>query len=57
MFDRWGFRVFQSDNSATCWDGKIRGQKASSGTYFYVVEVEDYKSEKASYRGSFTLLR
>lgn len=56
LYDRWGVRVFQSDNQSTCWDGSIRGQKASSGTFYYVIETEDAQNEKASYRGSFTLL-
>jgi len=56
LLDRWGTQVFYSENDTKCWDGVIRGKRAAAGTYFYVVEVEDAKNEKASYRGSFTLL-
>ena len=56
LYDRWGVEVFHSNNETSCWDGEIMGQKASAGTYYYVIEVEDSKNEKASYRGSFTLL-
>ena len=48
------FATFEAETK--CWDGAVRGQRAIVGTYFYVIEVEDAKNEKASYRGSFTLL-
>lgn len=39
IFDRWGSQVFQSDNVALGWDGKINNQPAPMGTYVYTVDV------------------
>ena len=52
VYDRWGKVVFQTNTYKKVWDGKINGQDAPEGTYFYVVKVGD-----AIYRGTVTLLR
>ena len=52
VYDRWGKVVFQTNTYNKVWDGKINGQEAPEGTYFYVVKVGD-----AIYRGTVTLLR
>lgn len=57
LFDRWGNEVFRDLDSYSCWDGKINGEPAHEGTYFYNLVTEDYQDEMASFRGSFTLLR
>ena len=38
IFNRWGERVFYTDNPDFGWDGKnVSGQKCPAGSYFYVV--------------------
>jgi gliding motility-associated-like protein len=39
IFDRWGSLIFQSNNVALGWDGKINNQPAPMGTYVYTVDV------------------
>lgn len=35
VFNRWGERVFFSENPDQCWDGTFKGQPQPAGTYVY----------------------
>jgi gliding motility-associated-like protein len=58
IYDRWGIKVFASDEQAEGWNGKIMndGNPASDGTYYYIL---DWDSGGTSYHktGFITLLR
>lgn len=62
VFDRWGEKLFETDNPATGWDGTYRGKPLNPGVYVYYVDVSfssaetppDYLKYK---KGSVTLLR
>ncbi len=49
IYNRWGKRVYKSDNYQNDWDG----DKHSEGTYFYVVEVSDGTKQK----GTVTIMK
>ena len=49
IYNRWGIKVYQSDNYQNDWDG----EKHSAGTYFYVLYVSDGTVRK----GTITLFR
>ena len=49
VYNRWGIKVYQSDNYQNDWDG----EKHSAGTYFYVLYVSDGTVRK----GTITLFR
>ncbi len=40
IFDRWGEKVFCSEELEDTWDGTFRGHKMHEGVYTYVIEVE-----------------
>jgi len=42
IFNRWGIKVFETNDISGRWDGKINGKEASQGTYFWIVT---YKSK------------
>lgn len=52
IYNRWGKRVFESEDSKVYWDGRIQGQEAAAGTYFYLLLID-----KKEYSGSVTLIR
>lgn len=56
IYNRWGSELYFTADQSTCWDGKISGSPAASGTYFYLVEGLDALGEGFQFRGSFTLL-
>lgn len=42
IYNRWGRKVFESENNGTFWDGTVNGgAKASDGVYFYIVKYRD----------------
>jgi len=57
VFNRWGEKVYESNNVNDGWDGKYQGKESYSGVYTYVVELTFLDSERRKYIGSVTLLR
>ncbi|UCS93968.1 gliding motility-associated C-terminal domain-containing protein [Echinicola marina] len=41
VFDRVGNRVFTSNDPRMKWDGTYKGKELATGTYFYVVRIEE----------------
>ena len=56
IFNRWGQKVFYSEDIYSGWDGNYNGAKAEMGTYFYMIY---YTLEGSSHmlKGDLTLLR
>jgi gliding motility-associated-like protein len=52
IFNRWGVKLFDNDNIAMPWDGYYKGNKATEGTYFYVITIGEEQ-----FNGTVTLLR
>jgi gliding motility-associated-like protein len=44
IFNRWGTRVFFTENYQGDWDGTWKGTHLSDGTYFYKLETGDGKT-------------
>lgn len=61
IFNRWGDIVFVSDNPSSCWDGNIKGKKASTGVYAYMINytaVNEYGLlQKGRKTGTVTIIR
>ncbi len=57
VFNRWGEKVWESNDFVTGWDGKQNGRNVAEGTYFWILEVA-YGSEniKQVLKGSLTVL-
>lgn len=59
FFNRWGSRVFVSNNHNIGWDGYVNGELASSGVYYYRLKY-NYESNgeyvNETYNGSTLLL-
>ena len=45
VFNRWGQSVFSqtSYNSGNAWDGTYKGEKLPVGTYYYTIELNDFR--------------
>lgn len=52
IYNRWGLPVFDSDESGSCWNGKVNGEDAPEGTYFYIL-----LHQKQTYHGTIALIR
>ena len=61
IYDRYGGRVFISNDRNNKWDGTIRGKKAHNGVYVYVLRFtamnETGKMENRQMSGDVTIVR
>jgi gliding motility-associated-like protein len=62
VYNRWGGRVFSGvdlplNETSLGWDGRVNGQAAETGTYFYVAQVVFLDGRSLPYQGDFVLVR
>lgn len=55
IFNRYGQKVFQSENFITPWDALLGGQPLPIGSYYYILDLAN--KSKTRYKGSVTILR
>lgn len=56
IFNRWGQRVFETDNIVNAWDGSCDGKDQETGVYFYIIKIQ-CEGERQTLSGTVTLLR
>lgn len=57
IFNRWGQKVWSTNNVTQGWDGTINGQAAEVGTYVFLVRGADLSNNAIVKQGNVTLLR
>jgi gliding motility-associated-like protein len=58
IFNRWGEKLFESDDQRKGWNGKTaNGVLCPEGAYFWQLYVQMQSGKKGYYSGSVTLLR
>jgi gliding motility-associated-like protein len=63
VYNRWGQKVFESNDYHTGWDGTLKGNDSPSGLYTYLItyKISDPKNQAAGelkkIRGTVTLVR
>ncbi|KJS04312.1 MAG: hypothetical protein VR77_12160 [Flavobacteriales bacterium BRH_c54] len=57
IFNRWGQKVFESDDVNTGWDGTFNGQEMNTGVFVYYINLELYNGDKVQKQGNITLVR
>jgi gliding motility-associated-like protein len=58
IFDRWGRRLYTTENLNVEWGGQLNGTTpAAPGTYYWIAEFVDTAGEKGQEKGTITLLR
>ncbi|TXF90974.1 T9SS type B sorting domain-containing protein [Neolewinella aurantiaca] len=56
IFNRWGQKIFSSDNPDLIWDGSIGGEPQETGSYLYLMRFR-LNGELKEEGGSFALVR
>jgi len=57
VFNRWGEKVWETNDFESGWDGKKNGKYVAEGAYFWVLEVSvGPENLKKSYKGSLTVM-
>lgn len=57
VYNRWGQRIFSSDNTDKGWDGRYKGKPCPTGVYYYQLKAIRDQGETKLYSGTVTLLR
>jgi len=58
VFNRWGEKIWETDDLYDKWDGKRNGRPAAEGTYYWITKYKCLGSpQEFEKRGSVTLLR
>ncbi len=57
IYDRWGERVFITDDLYKGWDGKIKNGHATEDVYTYRASAVDYFGKRWDYTGNINLIR
>ena len=57
IWNRWGQKVFETDNLNTGWDGRFKGVLQPMDVYAYTLDVEFFDGIKTSRKGDLTLIR
>ena len=57
IYNRWGVKVFETNDINIGWDGTFNGKDQPSGVYVYTIEAYSYKGNKLVKNGNVTLIR
>jgi gliding motility-associated-like protein len=57
IYDRWGERVFESENQAQTWDGSFKGKPLNSGAYVYTFSATLINGIQVNTSGSVEIIR
>ena len=57
IFDRWGERIFESQDVDFGWDGRFRGSKMPTGVYVYMLSAKLSDGTILEQNGDITLVR
>ncbi len=57
IWNRWGQKVFETNDRNTGWDGKVKGVVQPMDVYAYTLTVEFFDGVKTTKKGDITLIR
>ena len=57
IWNRWGQKVFETNNRFQGWDGKLKGAVQPMDVYAYTLMVEFTDGTKTTKKGDLTLIR
>jgi len=57
IWNRWGQKVFETNDKNIGWDGKFKGALQPMDVYAYTLDVEFFDGKKAVRKGDITLIR
>jgi gliding motility-associated-like protein len=57
IFNRWGEKIFYSDDFGFSWDGTLRGEPLPISVYVYLIRYRDFDGTPKQLQGNITLIR
>ena len=56
IYNRWGDRIFETEDFSQMWDGNFRGELAQQGGYVFYLKVVATWGEIYEHTGTFLLI-
>lgn len=57
IYNRWGERVFHTNDPYKCWDGKYKGMPQATGAFVYIIRAKTNCDSDVLKKGTFLLIR
>jgi gliding motility-associated-like protein len=57
ILNRWGEKIFETNDPKEGWDGTFKGQRVQDGAYVFILRATDLMGDTYSDKGEFLLLR
>jgi gliding motility-associated-like protein len=57
VYDRWGEKVFESNDAKTCWDGTYKGEMLNTAVFVYYLNATLVNGEVVTQKGNISLVR
>lgn len=57
IYNRWGEKLFETENNEVGWNGEYLNKEVPSGVYVYVIDYTDYRNRSYQAKGTLHLLR
>lgn len=57
IYDRWGEKVFETEDQKKGWDGNYNGVKSAPGVFVYYIKAVCFDNSEFNSKGNITLIR
>ena len=57
IYNRWGHKIFESNNPANGWDGTVNGKRETTGVYVWICRYRWPGQQQVSQKGTVVLMR
>lgn len=57
IYDRWGEKIFETNDINTGWDGTYKGSKLFTAVFYYYIKAAFYDGNNYEGKGNITLVR
>lgn len=57
IFNRWGEKVYETEEQTVCWDGELNGYQLETGAYMYKLDVLTQDGTQVNKGGSVAVVR
>jgi gliding motility-associated-like protein len=57
IYNRWGAKIFETNDLQTGWDGTYKGIQQEMGTYVFFIEGTTFLNETYTTKGNVSLIR
>lgn len=57
IYNRWGEKVFQTNDQNVCWDGMYKGKKVNTGSFVYKLKARLLNGKEIDESGNITVVQ